>query len=107
MVTLEKSALSPPDLPRELAWDLPAGVSLAAEHQGFVIDRIMARGSLERIRELRRAVGDAALAGRLRATRGRHLDRRRLRFFEILLRLPRDQVDGWLADPRRRLWDGR
>jgi hypothetical protein len=96
-----------PLLPEDLAWDLPAGWTLQRRHQGFAIDRIMARGSLEQIRELRLAVGDEALAARLRETAGRGLPRRRLRLFEVLLVIPRDQVDAWLADPRRKVWDER
>jgi hypothetical protein len=104
---VETEPLAAPELPAELAWDLPTGLPLEARHRGFVIDRVMARGSLEQIRELRRTVGDRALGDRLRETGGRGLDRRRLRLFEILLLLPRNEVDDWLADPRRRIWDER
>lgn len=90
-----------------LLWDVPAGAVSWEEHRDFVIGRVLARGKLSQIQRLRQRVGDDALRGYIARTRGRAVDRRRLRFFETVLELPVEQVDEWIADPARRIWDER
>jgi hypothetical protein len=90
-----------------LLWDVPADAVSWDEHRDFVIGRVLARGKLSQIKRLRQRVGDDALRGYIARTRGRAVDSRRLRFFETILELPVDQVDAWLSDPARRIWDER
>jgi hypothetical protein len=96
-----------PLLPDELRWDLPEGDPLDSSRRGFAIDRVLAHGTLEQIRGLRKRLGDSALRERIVATGGRALDARRLRFFQVVLELDADEVDEWLSDPRRGSWDRR
>lgn len=94
-------------VPAELLWDVrTSGVSWDS-HREFIIGRILARGDIEHIRMLREFAGDEALRAHLRRTRGRAMERKRLRFFEIVLDLSPREVEDWLTDPGRRIWDNR
>jgi len=90
-----------------LLWDVPAGRVDDAAHREFLIGRALGHGSVDAIRMLRRDLGDAALHDNLLRTRGRRIDRRRLRYLEAILDLDHAEVGEWLADPSRRIWDGR
>lgn len=90
-----------------LLWDVPADSLSWDDHRDFVIGRVLSRGKLHQIQSLRDRVGDQTLADYLTRTRGRALDRQRLRFFETILYLPEAQVTSWLTDPERRVWDER
>ena len=94
-------------VPRELLWDVHAPDVSWNSHREFIIGRILARGDVEHIRMLGKFVGDEALRAHLRRTRGRAMERKRLRFFENILQLSSREVDDWLADPARRIWDNR
>jgi len=54
-----------------------------------------------------RAATNPAQSSNLFAPRGAGLTARQLRFWQIILDLPRRQVDGWLAAPGRKIWDQR
>ncbi|MFV2069156.1 MAG: hypothetical protein ACC645_19485, partial [Pirellulales bacterium] len=56
---------------------------------------------------LRKAVGDAALRHWILESQGRLLSRKQLRFWELVLKLPTDQVSLWLANTWRETWDDR
>lgn len=90
-----------------LLWDVPADGIDRTRHREFLIGRALAHGSVDAIRALRRDLGDETLCDHLLRTRGRRIDRRRLRYLEAILDLDRGEVDAWLADPARRIWDGR
>jgi len=90
-----------------LLWDLaPTGLD-GGEHESFLVGRVLGHGSIDDIRSLRREIGDASIRAYLVRSRGRRVDRRRLRFLEAILDLERAEVDAWLADPSRRVWDER
>lgn len=96
-----------PDGIRSLLHDTaPAGVSWE-QHEDFLVDRILADGDWDSVRWLRRTAGDAAIRVRILATRGRRLSPRQIRLWQLLLDLPQDLVDTWLADPNRSVWDRR
>ena len=91
----------------ELFWDCDPGGVDAASHADFVAGRLMESGGLDAIRWLRTTYGDEALADYLRRTRGRAVERRRLRFWQVILGLPVLLVDQWLDQPGRAVWDSR
>ena len=72
-----------------------------------VARRLLAAGDGPALAWLRKEAGDGRLRDLIRATRGRDLDARRLRYWQIILDLPADEVDAWLADPARRVWEER
>ena len=90
-----------------LLWDVPAGEIDPIAHRDFLVGRVLGAGSVADIRALRRDLGDGALRGYLARTAARRIDRRRVRYLEAILDLDAALVDGWLADPRRRVWDAR
>ena len=59
------------------------------------------------MRWLYHRLGAAALRQWLVRRRGAGLSPRQLRFWETVLRLPRRQVNAWLAQPARQTWDRR
>jgi len=84
--------------PRKLRW--PADRDL-------VIGKILAHGTWDDLRWLRAAVSDDDLRGWILRARGRSLSPPQIRYWQLILGLPDDEVDRWLSDPARRIWHGR
>ena len=95
-----------PEFVARLLWDTEERADLAT-HRHFLIGRVLAEGDWEALRWLRREAGDGALRAWMRATRARRLSRRQIRFWQLLLDLPDTEVESWLADPVREVWDRR
>lgn len=66
------------------------------EHRDFIIRRLLQRGSWDSIQWLRRQIGDPALRAWIIAHAVRGLEARQLRFWEVVLDLPHEQVDRWV-----------
>src|SRR5437899_2568033 len=97
-------------LPRTLRpffWDHDFGRLTWTADRDLIIGRILAVGDWNSLRWLRRRLPDAALRTWLQNRRGAELSSRHLRFWELILGLPHRQVNEWLADPQRRIWDER
>jgi hypothetical protein len=90
-----------------LLWDVAPDAVDPKAHRSFLVGRVLGDGSVDDLCALRRDLGDAPIREYLTRTRGRRVDRRRLRYLEAILDLRRAEVDAWLADPARRIWDGR
>lgn len=91
----------------QLFWDYP-GQSLSLDtDRDLVVERILSAGTWEQVKWLRRQVGDAWLADWITGRQGRGLDARRLRFWQVVLRIDKKQVDAWLARPEQRIWNDR
>jgi|SRR5262245_16763904 len=96
----------PPFL-RPFFWDYAfAQLSWPADRE-LVTARILAEGSWEAVRWLRRQLGVDGLRSWICSRRGAGLSPKQLRFWEIVLDLPKREVDSWLAAPGRRVWDRR
>jgi hypothetical protein len=92
---------------RALFWDCdPASVDME-QHRSFVIRRVLDRGNLEAIRWLRKTVGDAALREWFLQKEGGGMSPRKLRFWGLILDLPRETVDQWVKQVRNMPWGGR
>jgi hypothetical protein len=90
---------------RRFFWDCDFGALTWQDSWAFVTERLLAWGDWESVKWLRRKLGDERLRAWLRRRRGRGLDARRLRYWELVLRLPRQEVDAWLADAGRDVWE--
>lgn len=90
-----------------LFWEYSEGDLDLVEHRELALRRILSAGSWDDVGWLRQRLGDNAIRSWLESTAGRHLDRRSLRLWQVLLDLPVAQVDEWLRDPARRVWDAR
>ncbi len=73
----------------------------------LIIGRILAVGDWDSVCWLRRSLGDEALGAWIIGRRGAGLSSRQLRFWELVLHLSHRQVNAWLADPGRQVWEGR
>lgn len=97
-------------LPRSLRpffWDHTfARLSWKADRD-LIIGRILAVGTWDSIRWLRRRVPDAELRAWLEKREGAGLSSRQLSYWELILKLPRRKVKAWLADPARQIWERR
>ena len=102
--------LTPTKLPQSLRpffWDYDfARLSWKADRD-LIIGRILAVGDWNSLRWLHRRLPDAELRAWLVQRRGAGLSNRHLRFWELILDLPRRQVNAWMAQPGRQAWEGR
>jgi len=92
---------------REYFWDYPFDRLSWERDQDLVIRRLLMAGSWETVRWLRRQVSDAALRNWLIARRGRGLTARQLRFWGLILNLPRPEVNAWVKAARSGTWSRR
>ena len=83
---------------RELSW--PAD-------QDLVTSRILASGDWQAITWLRQQVTSRQLRHWLLERKGRGLDPQRLRFWELILDLPHQTVNGWLRLVEQDAWPRR
>jgi hypothetical protein len=84
--------------PRSLCWD---------RHREAIIGRVLAAGTWADVTWLRKEIGDAALREWIVRHEGRGLTPPQLRYWQLLLDLPRRQVDLWLRSESRQVWDRR
>jgi hypothetical protein len=102
----ESSSTLPPFL-AVLFWDVdPRGLD-AETDRDFVIGRILSAGTLKSIQWARSRYGDDALRDWIVRHEGRQLSGPQIRFWETVIGLPTASVNGWLATPERRIWEGR
>ncbi len=96
-----------PQALRPLFWEYDfARLSWKADAD-LITSKILTVGDWDSICWLRRRLSNSALRDWIERRRGAGLSARQLRFWELMLGLPRRQVNAWLADPARRLWEGR
>jgi hypothetical protein len=92
---------------RPFFWDHEfARLSWKADRD-LIIGRILAAGDWESLRWLRRRLRDDALREWLAHRRGAGLSAQQLRYWELILDLPRRTVNAWLAEPGRQDWEER
>ncbi|HJT77654.1 MAG TPA: hypothetical protein VJ739_10680 [Gemmataceae bacterium] len=92
---------------RPLFWDHDFGRLTWENDVDLLIGRILGAGDWDAVRWLLRRLPESALRDWLERRRGAGLSGRQLRFWELVLGLSRRQVDTWLADPAREVWEGR
>jgi hypothetical protein len=92
---------------RPLFWDHDFARLTWEDDADLLIGRILAAGDWEAVHWLLGRLPKAALRDWLKRRRGAGLSGRQLRFWEIVLGLPRRQVNSWLANPARTVWEGR
>jgi hypothetical protein len=105
MGKLRKTAL--PRRLKALFWDHDFARMTWRADRDLIIGRILAVGDWDSACWLRRRLPDAQMQDWLASRGGAGLSDRHLRFWEIVLRLPRRQVNAWLTDPARVVWEGR
>lgn len=99
--------LVPPDALRRHFWDYEEGMPTGTHGDRTVVTRLLLDGGMDAVRWLRDAVGDEGLRQVLTERKGRGVSPKRLRFWGLVLDLPREQVDRWVAGARAHPWHGR
>ncbi|HEX2202792.1 MAG TPA: hypothetical protein VHG91_05830 [Longimicrobium sp.] len=72
-----------------------------------IVAKLLQVGGWDAVRWLRANVGDNELREFLARRRGRGIDPKRLRFWELVLDLPKAEVDAWIAAARADPWHRR
>ena len=97
-------------LPKSLSshfWDYAFENLAWPKDQELIIRRLLTDGSWEAITWLRKQIGDRALRQWLVAHQGRGLSPRQLRFWSLVLALPKRRVDSWVRATRSTPWSNR
>lgn len=92
---------------KNLFWDYDAGALRWEDDRELIMARILASGPWDTVRWLRSTAGDRAIRRWIEEHEGRGLSPRQLRFWQVVLEIPEDRVDGWLRSERRGVWDRR
>jgi hypothetical protein len=99
-----------PTLPvsvKKLFWDTNPRALRLDRHREAIIGRVLAVGTWADVVWLRRQIGDSAIREWIVRHEGRGLTPQQLRFWQLLVDLPRRQVDLWLHSESRQVWDRR
>jgi hypothetical protein len=92
---------------RSLFWDYRFSDLTWEQDRDLIIGRILATGDWESVSWLRSHLEAEDLKQWIVAHEGVGLNPPRLRFWELILGLPRRQVNAWLRSPERMIWDQR
>lgn len=104
-----QAAASTP-LPQNLRayfWDYPFDQLSWEADRELIIRRLLTDGTWEAVTWLRRKLGDGNLRKWLIAKRGRGLSARQLRFWSLILGLPKQQTNAWIRTARANPWSRR
>lgn len=96
-----------PSFLKSYFWEYDFQVLSWAKDRHLVTCRILEEGGWRATRWLRRRVDDEGLRQFLYQRQGRGLSRRQLRYWPLILDLPKRDVDVWLNRPERQIWDNR
>jgi hypothetical protein len=96
----------PPDVAR-LFWDYKGDSVRWPRDRETIARRVLESGPWAAVKWLRRQMGDADLRAWIVAHDGRNLTPQQLRFWQLILKLPKRQVDAWVARERGGAWNRR
>lgn len=98
------------DLPEQLRacfWDYDPDQISWERSRHTIILRLLASGGMHAVRWLREQMSDDEIREFIVRRRGRGIEPRRLRFWSVLVGIPRCEVDEWLDAVRRNPWHNR
>lgn len=96
-----------PGLLRPFFWDRDFRRMSLRSDADFIIGRLLAEGTWDAVKRLRRRLGDEALREWFTRHSGRGLAPRNLRFWEAVLRLDPRKVNIWIARQKENPWHRR
>jgi hypothetical protein len=85
-------------------WDYDPGSLSGKLSRHTVVTRLLQEGGWDAVQWLRESVGDEYLRTMIISRRGRGISPKRLRFWELVLDLPHEQVDAWVAAQQANPW---
>ena len=106
----KKAVKRPKNLPawlKVIFWDYDFRGLRWEEDRDLIISRILSHGDWQALQWLRSRVDSASLKNWLLTRRGAGLSARQLRFWELILDLPHREVNAWLKDKGRMVWERR
>lgn len=89
---------------RKLFWDCDFDSLAWSDHRDSIVSRILVSGDRDSVRWLRRTLGDGGLRDWLIRREGDSLDKRRLRYWELILDLDPDLVSSWIERNETNPW---
>lgn len=96
-----------PKMLKSFFWDRGFRSMSLSSDADFVVGRLLAEGTRESVRWLRRRVGDETLRTWFTQHSGRGLTPRKLRFWELVLKLDHRKVNTWVARQKDDPWHRR
>ncbi len=96
-----------PPFVQSLFWEYDRDDLCWKDDRDLIIRRVLSEGNHHAIRWLRRHVGDVQIREWLLERSGDQLSPKQLRFWELILDLPSDQVDAWIDTRRHGIWHSR
>lgn len=96
-----------PEAIAHLFWEYDVRQLRWSADRDLVIGKILTRGTWDDLRWLRAKVSDDELRRWILRSRGRGLSPRQIRYWQLVLELPAEEVDAWLAEPGRKVWHER
>jgi hypothetical protein len=96
-----------PPAVRQLFWDYDTRRLRWDRDRDLVIGRVLAAGPWETVVWLRERIGREGIRGWILREHGRGLSPPQLRYWQLMLDLPKREVDVWLDASSRQVWDRR
>ena len=96
-----------PGLLRGFFWDYSFENLSWEKDRELIVRRLLTEGSWEAIQWLRKQMGDDGLRKWMIAHHGRGLSPRQIRFWSLLLSIPKFQSEAWLSAARGTPWSQR
>ena len=96
-----------PEQLRPLFWDYSFSQLSFAKDRDLIIRRVLANGSWDTVRWLRKRLGDQEVRKWLISHSGRGLTPQQLRFWGVLYDLPARQVNQWVKAAQLGVWGKR
>lgn len=100
----------PVSLPEELRvhfWDYDPHRLSWEEGRHTIVRRLLESGGMQAVRWLREHLSNEEIRDFIVERRGRGISPRRLRFWSLIVGIPREDVDEWVESFRRNPWHTR
>jgi hypothetical protein len=104
MAVNKTSSVRLPELLKPLFWEYDFGSLSVERDKDFLIRRILTRGDWSAIAWLRRRIGDKLLRKWILEHEGRGLSPQQLRFWQVMLKIPKPMVDTWIRTYEDSIW---
>ncbi|HJW89553.1 MAG TPA: helix-turn-helix domain-containing protein [Anaerolineales bacterium] len=101
------SSLPLPEMLEPLFWDLDFSALSWQADRDLIVRRILQKGGWPAVRWLRSFWGDQDVRRWLEEHAGGRLSPRQLRYWELVLNLPEQEVEVWIARAKDSLWEKR